>query len=113
MNRRLLLASALAGWAAPAWYALAGRTTSAAARPAEDKNGRWRHGISKFGNLKYPADFKNFDYVKVDAPKSGVVRQAVLGTYDNLNPVVADIKGTLAAGIELISDTLLAPAAIQ
>jgi microcin C transport system substrate-binding protein len=110
MNRRSLLVSALAGWAAPACHALAGRTTPVTARPAEDKNGHWRYGVSKFGNLKYPAGFKNFDYVKVNAPKSGVVRQAALGTYDNFNAVVADIKGTLAAGIELISDTLLLPA---
>ena len=28
-----------------------------------------RHGISAFGDLKYPADFKYFDYVNPDAPK--------------------------------------------
>jgi len=29
------------------------------------------HGISAFGDLKYPADFHQFDYVNVDAPKGG------------------------------------------
>ncbi len=35
----------------------------------------WRHGVSLFGNVKYPADFKRFDYVNPDAPKLGVARQ--------------------------------------
>ena len=30
-----------------------------------------RHGISAFGDLKYPADFKQFDYVNPKAPKGG------------------------------------------
>ena len=29
------------------------------------------HGISAFGDLKYPADFHHFGYVNVDAPKGG------------------------------------------
>ena len=29
------------------------------------------HGLSVFGELKYPADFKHFDYVDPDAPKGG------------------------------------------
>src|SRR5215471_20138096 len=31
------------------------------------------HGISAFGDLKYPADFHHFDYVNVDAPKGGTL----------------------------------------
>ncbi len=31
-----------------------------------------RHGISSFGDLKYPPDFKHFDYVNPNAPKGGV-----------------------------------------
>jgi microcin C transport system substrate-binding protein len=31
----------------------------------------WRHGLSLFGELKYPADFEHFDYVNPDAPKGG------------------------------------------
>jgi len=30
------------------------------------------HGISAFGDLKYPTDFKQFDYVNANAPKGGV-----------------------------------------
>src|SRR5262249_46051064 len=31
-----------------------------------------RHGISAFGDLKYPPDFQHFDYVNPSAPKGGV-----------------------------------------
>ena len=31
-----------------------------------------RHGISAFGDLKYPPDPKHFDYVNPSAPKGGV-----------------------------------------
>ena len=37
------------------------------------------------------------------------MRQSALGTYDNFNMVVAGVKGNLAAGIDLIYDTLLLP----
>lgn len=32
----------------------------------------FRHGLSVFGDLKYPADFSHFDYVNPDAPVGGV-----------------------------------------
>ena len=32
------------------------------------------------------------------------------GTFDNFNMVVAGVKGSLAAGIDLIYDTLMVPA---
>ena len=35
----------------------------------------WRHGLSLFGDLKYPAAFAHFDYVNPRAPKGGLVRQ--------------------------------------
>ena len=41
---------------------------------------KWRHAISTFGDIKYPADFKRFDYVNPDAPKGGVARLFELGT---------------------------------
>ena len=63
------------------------------------------HGLSLFGELKYPADFKHLDYVNPDAPKGGVVRMSAIGTFDSLNPFI--IKGTPAAGIGLIYETLL------
>ncbi len=53
----------------------------------------WRHALSLFGDVKYPADFKRFDYVNPDAPKGGVARQIVIGTFDNFNATVAGVKG--------------------
>jgi microcin C transport system substrate-binding protein len=47
----------------------------------------WRHAVSLFGKLKYPAQFAHFDYVNPQAPKLGAVRQAAFGTYDNFNVV--------------------------
>ena len=70
----------------------------------------WRHGMSLFGRLKYPADFKHFDYVNPNAPKGGVVRLTGFGTYDNFNMVVAGVKGSIATGIDLIYDTLMTSA---
>jgi microcin C transport system substrate-binding protein len=68
-----------------------------------------RHGLSLFGDLKYPAGFAHFDYVNPQAPKGGNVRQIAIGTFDNFNPVVQGVKGNIAGAIELISDTLMVP----
>ena len=59
---------------------------------ADEKS--WRHGIALFGDFKYPAGFKQFDYVNVSAPKGGTVRQTALGTYDNFNIVVDGVRWT-------------------
>jgi microcin C transport system substrate-binding protein len=74
---------------------------------AEQKN--WRHGLSLFGELKYPTDFKHFDYVNSNAPKGGAVRQVAIGTFDNFNAAVAGVKGALVADIGLICDRLTVP----
>jgi microcin C transport system substrate-binding protein len=104
VNRRTLLTSALLASAArqlplPAWIL-----------PAQAEEKKWRHGLSLFGDLKYPTSFKKFDYVNAAAPKGGTARQIAVGTFDNFNTVVARVKGTLAAGVDLIYDTLLVPA---
>src|SRR6266508_478980 len=75
-----------------------------------ERNLEWRHGLSLFGELKYPAGFKHFDYVKPNAPKGGSVRLMAIGTFDNFNEVVSGLKGSIAAGAGMISDTLLASA---
>jgi microcin C transport system substrate-binding protein len=72
---------------------------------ADDRN--WRHGVSFFDNLKYPAGFRHFEYVNPDSPKGGTAQQIALGTFDNFNSVVAGVKGSLAAGVDLIYETLL------
>jgi len=66
----------------------------------------WRHAISAFGDIKYPAGFKRYDYVNPDAPKGGVVRLFEFGTFDNFNIVVNGFKGSLARGAAQIVQTL-------
>jgi microcin C transport system substrate-binding protein len=104
VNRRTLLTSAL--------FALgAGRLTVPAwIGPANAQEKFWRHGVSLFGDLKYPAGFKQFDYVNAAAPKGGSVREIAIGTYDSFNIVVAGVKGAPAVGVDLIYETLLTPA---
>ncbi len=67
----------------------------------------WRHALSLFGDVKYPADFRRFDYVNADAPKGGVARMISLGTFDNFNIAVAGVKGSLAPAAALIYETLM------
>jgi microcin C transport system substrate-binding protein len=102
VNRRSLLKSALLALAAKR---LAFTDLIGAARAEQEKN--WRHGLSLYGELKYPPGFKQFDYVNANARKGGTVRQIALGTFDNFNTAVAGVKGSLAAGIEQIYETLL------
>ena len=104
MNRRSLLTSALVALAAPRLPFTLGT------EQARAQGKVWRHGLSLFGDLKYPAGFKQFDYVNATVPKGGAVRQIAIGTYDNFNVVVAGVKGALATGIDSIYDTLLTPA---
>ncbi len=65
------------------------------------------YGLSLFGELKYPPDFKNFDYVNPNAPTGGMMKFAAIGTFDTLNPYI--IKGVPAAGIGQIFSTLMSP----
>jgi microcin C transport system substrate-binding protein len=108
VNRRSLLTSALFALAArripfPAW-AGAAMAQEQATKPS------WRHGVSLFGDLKYPFGFKQFDYVNANAPKGGTARQIAIGTYDNFNSVVSGVKGAIASSVALIYDTLMTPA---
>ncbi|WFU16275.1 extracellular solute-binding protein [Bradyrhizobium sp. CB3481] len=75
---------------------------------ADDAPGglKWRHAISTFGDVKYPADFKRYDYVNPSAPKGGVVRLFEFGTFDNFNMVIQGVKGSLAGGVGQIIETL-------
>jgi microcin C transport system substrate-binding protein len=79
--------------------------TSAHAQSAAGEQA-WRHALSMFGDVKYPAGFKRFDYVNPDAPKQGVVRLFELGTFDNFNIVIQGLKGSIAGGATLINQTL-------
>lgn len=67
------------------------------------------HGVAMHGSVKYPADFKHFDYVNPEAPKGGEVRLAQIGTFDSLNPFI--VKGNKPEEIGNLFATLTAQAA--
>jgi microcin C transport system substrate-binding protein len=71
------------------------------------------HGMSAFGDLKYPPDFRHFDYVNSDAPKGGLfshigasrqLNQNFL-TFNSLNGYI--LRGDAAQGIENTFATLM------
>ena len=67
-----------------------------------------RHGLSAFGELKYPPDFKHFDYVNPDAPKGGKFSSTGTGgtkTFDSFNNFL--LKGDAAQGLEYLFDSLM------
>jgi microcin C transport system substrate-binding protein len=94
----------------------AGAAATIVLRPACAQEEAERHGMSAFGDLKYPADFKHFDYVNPDAPKGGLFSQVGptkqynqnFLTFNSLNSYI--LKGDGAQGMELTFATLMAGA---
>jgi microcin C transport system substrate-binding protein len=91
----------------------AGATVGFLAPFPASSNERESHGISAFGDLKYPADFKHFEYVNPSAPKGGTFshvgstrqfNQSFL-TFNSLNSYV--LKGDAALGIQTTFATLM------
>ena len=76
---------------------------SVAATRAQDAT--TSHGISTFGELKYPADFKHLDYVNPDAPKGGGISNWTSGGFDSLNPY--SVKGRGAALATIMHEAIL------
>ncbi len=69
------------------------------------------HGISLFGDLKYPGDFSHFDYVNPIAPKGGSMCFGINTDYEGLSGVNKFIvDGAKPEVLRLLYDTLLAPA---
>jgi microcin C transport system substrate-binding protein len=87
--------------------ATAGLNLPAVSRLAAAEDG-WRHGLSLFGALKYPAGFQQFDYVNTDAPQGGTVRMSAVGSFDSLN--LYSFKGEKAGLVGLTSETLMTSA---
>jgi len=115
ITRRDLLLTGTAAAALPALGSVAGLPvigTAAAQSAGEAASSAlpWRHALSLFGKVKYPADFKRFDYVNPEAPKGGVARQIAVGTFDNFNIVVSGVKGQVAGAVAFIYESLLTPA---
>jgi microcin C transport system substrate-binding protein len=82
-------------------------------RHVQAEEGTERHGMSGFGDLKYPPDFKQFDYVNPNAPKGGIFshvgstrafNQNFL-TFNSLNSFI--LKGDAAQGMELTFASLM------
>jgi microcin C transport system substrate-binding protein len=48
----------------------------------------WLHALSLTGEIKYPPGFKHTDYVNTAAPKGGLVRDSVEGSFDSFNTVI-------------------------
>jgi microcin C transport system substrate-binding protein len=71
------------------------------------------HGLSVFGDLKYPADFQHFDYVNLAAPKGGIFStipstrtyNQSYQTFNSLNAFI--LKGEGAQGMDLTFATLM------
>ena len=94
----------------------AGALASTIARTARAEEGPERHGISAFGDLKYPAGFKHFDYIDPNAPRGGTFSQIGSNrvfnqnflTFNSLNIFI--LKGDGAQGMELTFASLMARA---
>ncbi|MEM9147911.1 MAG: extracellular solute-binding protein [Pseudomonadota bacterium] len=66
------------------------------------------HGVSAFGDLRYPPDFSQFDYAMADAPKGGTFSTGFGGiSFDTLNAYV--LKGNPVVGMSVTTDTLMTP----
>ncbi len=75
-------------------------------RPAGASETTLAHGVSAFGDLKYPADFTHFGYVEPEAPVGLGFSTGIGGvTFDSLNPFV--LKGNPASGMTLTFDSLM------
>ena len=66
-------------------------TTLAVAAP------EFKHGVSFFGEFKYPPDFEHFDYVNPDAPKGGTLVLATAGNWNSFTPYLN--KGIAVPGV--------------
>jgi microcin C transport system substrate-binding protein len=71
------------------------------------------YGLSAFGDLATPPDFKHFDYVNPEAPKGGLLSLQITSTggnqnfdtFDTLN--IFSVKGDGAAGMSATFDSLM------
>ena len=92
---------------------IAGAGALALLPPARAAAGDERHGLSSFGDLKYPAGFARFDYVNAGAPKGGSFSTQLTATtgnqaFDTFNTLnIYVLKGDGAAGMDLTFDSLM------
>jgi microcin C transport system substrate-binding protein len=87
--------------------------TAAGFAPAFSAEETEAHGMSAFGDLKYPADFRHFDYIDPNAPKGGLFSQIGPSrqfnqnflTFNSLNSYI--LRGDAAQGMELTFASLM------
>ena len=60
-------------------------------------NDHWAHGIAMHGQPLYGPEFTHLAYANPNAPVGGSLRQAVVGSFDSLNPFI--VIGRTAAGV--------------
>ena len=107
IDRRQVLAGA-AGWMGAGSLGL-GLPGVAEAAEGETES----HGLSAFGDLALPPDFKHFAYVNPTAPKGGLLSVQIKATsgnqnFDTFNTLnILVLKGDGAAGMDAIFDTLM------
>ena len=107
-SRRTVLLGGAAALLAPAAGAEA-----AATAPHLEAGKSGLHGLSVFGDLRYPADFKAFAYVNPDAPKGGSFVFSATNWYYNQSQNTFDtlngytFRGAAPPRVELLFDTLM------
>jgi microcin C transport system substrate-binding protein len=107
-SRRLVLGLGAGALVTP-WLRLPAAT-------AAEEAGSESHGMSSFGDLKYPLGFQRFDYVNPDAPKGGLfstipsVRayNQSFFTFNSLNAYI--LKGEGAQGMDMTFASLMSRA---
>ncbi|MBL8905551.1 MAG: ABC transporter substrate-binding protein [Rhizobiales bacterium] len=75
-----------------------GLTLMAAAEP--------RHGIAMHGEPALPPDFSNLPYANPHAPQGGVLRQAITGSFDSLNPFIVMGQKPFGSGTYVVESLL-------
>src|SRR5690606_31271378 len=102
VSRRRFLAGASAAVLLPAW-----------ARDGKAATGPRLHGLSAFGELKYPPGFTHFEYANPDAPKGGTFNFSPpnwafnqnVQTFNTLNSFVQ--RGDAPPRMEMCFDSLM------
>lgn len=65
----------------------------------------FRHGVSYFGDFKYPRGFRHFDYANPDAPKGGSLARSTAANFNSFTPLLN--KGVGQPGGGVISEHFL------
>lgn len=102
------------GKGAAFWIAVAAGLALAAPALADEAGGgaesglpelNVAHGISTFGELRYPADFPHLDYVNPDAPRGGEISLWSMGGFTTMHPYT--IQGRAGALSSIFFESLL------